>query len=541
MNALSPLLTRLKALAALPIHTVTWGLVVIFSVWIVLDMTYLKISSGLSQTTYDAMVRNRLIAAAPDPRLVIVDIDEASLARMSREFGRWPWPRDTLASVQDFIEKEGPAAIVWDIAFADADRLSPGGDAAFNESAKRSLHSHYSVVRLPHANDHLSQLTHTHLPSLWIKPASKEIKPATLALIAPVLPNVAASKLGYNNGYPDSDGVLRRYRYSEDLHDGSTIQSSPLSVAKSLSPRLAEVITQLPKVLDKHGADSGTLVVWRKHADAYPKISFADVFAKAEGAQPLSQIPSFAGKVVVIGSTAPSLHDIHPTPLAAFQPGVESLATALDNALNERFIAEVPRLVQVLMAIGLCAALAFWVRRFGIASLDGALVILPGALLGVSYFSLNVLPVFIDLQLAAGAALLFLAALRAWNNFRRNYWCDVPESMTQTAMPMAVMGLRSSSDQPIADTGLDHLMDLLERHASHCRVVGGDVTSTWPSKLRWTELACFAALYGPESQLNQLKPTLPSHLRANEGVVLPSGHTKTDIADAAVRVYSSLT
>ena len=53
------LLTSLKALAALPIGAVTWGLVIIFSAWIVLDLTYLKVSSGLSQTTYDTMMRNR--------------------------------------------------------------------------------------------------------------------------------------------------------------------------------------------------------------------------------------------------------------------------------------------------------------------------------------------------------------------------------------------------------------------------------------------------------------------------------------------------
>ena len=68
-------------------------------------------------------------------------IDEASLARMGKEFGRWPWPRDTLASVLTHIERQQPAAIVWDIVFSDADRLSPGGDAAFNAAAARSRHS----------------------------------------------------------------------------------------------------------------------------------------------------------------------------------------------------------------------------------------------------------------------------------------------------------------------------------------------------------------------------------------------------------------
>ena len=50
--------------------------------------------------------RARFRTPVPDPRVVIVDIDEASLARMSPEFGRWPWPRDTLATVLAHIERQ---------------------------------------------------------------------------------------------------------------------------------------------------------------------------------------------------------------------------------------------------------------------------------------------------------------------------------------------------------------------------------------------------------------------------------------------------
>ena len=32
-------------------------------------------------------------------------------ARMADEFGRWPWPRDTLATVLDYIERQKPQAV----------------------------------------------------------------------------------------------------------------------------------------------------------------------------------------------------------------------------------------------------------------------------------------------------------------------------------------------------------------------------------------------------------------------------------------------
>ena len=76
------------------------------------------------------------------------------------------------------------------------------------------------------------------------------------------------------------------------------------------------------------------MIAWRKAAKAYARVSFADVFAQAEGGAPLNAVPSFANKVVLIGSTAPSLHDVHPTPLSPLQAGIELLATAIDNAIN---------------------------------------------------------------------------------------------------------------------------------------------------------------------------------------------------------------
>jgi CHASE2 domain-containing sensor protein len=56
-----------------------------------------------------------------DQPVRVVDIDEAALAR----FGQWPWPRDRLAELVDKLDALGAAAIAFDMAFAEPDRLSP--------------------------------------------------------------------------------------------------------------------------------------------------------------------------------------------------------------------------------------------------------------------------------------------------------------------------------------------------------------------------------------------------------------------------------
>ena len=491
MNLWHRFLGRLGALRA---TRVTWGLVLLFSIWVLLDVFVFKLTGGLSKSSFDAMVRNRVFVAAPDPRIVIIDIDEASLARMGKEFGRWPWPRDTLAAVLAEVERQQPAAVVWDIHFSDVARLSPGGDAAFDEAVKQSQHSHFSVVRLPKANDAASEITRAALPGLWASPkgihTAVAAPAATVALIPPALPAVANGRLGFNNGYVDSDGMLRRYRYFERLDDGSAIQSLPMSVLSAVDAAAYQQRLALSGSALKHHDE---LISWRRGVDAYPHVSFADVFAQADGGKPLGAVPSFAGKVVILGSTAPSLHDIHPTPLSPMQAGVDSLATALDNALNQRYMAELPLWAQAALAIALCVGLALWAQFKSMSSLEPALLVLPFALIFVSYLSLNGAPVFLDLHLAAALALLFLALLRRWNSLRRKHWCAVPEHMEE---PFSIWAWERRDAW--REDALDRLISAVERHAPTCRVVVCDVPS---SSLRWPELARFAAIVGPTAAM----------------------------------------
>lgn len=524
-----------RHIGALPPHKIIWGLVIAFSGWILVDVLVLKVTSGQSHASFDAMVRKRLYAAPPDPRIVIIDIDEASLQRMAGEFGRWPWPRDTLATVLDFVEQQQPAAVVWDIVFSDADRISPGGDAAFNAAVQRSRHSVFPVVRLPASADASSALTKSVLPGLWV--ASGRASSATLALIPPALPAIAAAPLGYNNGYVDDDGVLRRYRALETLGDGSRVRSVAMTTL-SLVDREAYA-----RALSR--PDDDALIAWRSNTNAYPQVSFADVFNQADGGKAQHPVPAFAGKVVLIGSTASSLHDIHPTPLSAQQPGVNSLATVIDNALNGRHIAELPRWLDALLAIGLCIALGLWVQKRKFSKLLPMTFVVPLALLLFSFGTLHGSPVYLDLQLSAGLALLFLTLLRYWNQLRRSYWCGLPGpcSAPDVQAKLALWPLRHSdlwSDEP-----LDRLIDLVSRHAPDCRVIAHDLNELPLHPLRWPELARYAALVGPEASVARAAQLLEAPLaalgaRGGKIADLPQDCSRADMAQLAVKQWAAL-
>jgi hypothetical protein len=356
-----------------------------------------------------------------------------------------------------------------------------------------------------------------------------------VALIPPVLPAMSAGRLGYNNGYVDRDGVLRRYRAFETLPDGSSIQSIPMSVLSALSPPAYQrALQQLPAP----AGSSDELISWRGAHSGYRHIAFADVFAVADGGQPLQPLPDFAGKVILIGSTAASLHDIHPTPLSALQPGVDSLATVLDNTLNNRHLSELPRWLHALITVLLCLGLAYWVQEKKIATLTPFVLALPAALLLVSFATLNGAPVFVDLQLSAALALLFLGLLRYWNQLRRNYWCAPPATDTAALLLWPI-----SRDGPWLEAPLDHLIDVLERHSTVCRVLAPDLNLPVFQSLRWPELACHAAIVGPHGEMLRIQARFAHDVRrigrASDSMVAVAGSAdRRTLANAALSAWT---
>lgn len=374
-------------------------------------------SQGIAAATFDLMQRHRLGASAPDPRLLIVDVDERSLADLSAEFGRWPWSRDTLATVLQQAQAEGAAAVVFDILFSDPDRLRPGGDRALDAAVRAGTLSFFEAVRLPARNDALSELTLDRVPGLGIAPAAPASAAASALASPPAAPRIAlilpfmqamlsAARIGTNTVELDADGKLRRFAWAEPLQ-GWRVVSIPLAVARALG---------VPA--DTSGAPR--LVVWREHADAYPRVSFSRVLACAERRTRAPGCVSLAGRIVVIGVTASSLHDIMSSPLEANHPGVDILATLIDNALHQRWYREIDAGWRFALALA-ALAIAWRATRWRAASATQlALIVLPVCLVALGYASLHTEWLYLDLMLPAGVALSFLSLVKLHDTVRRH-------------------------------------------------------------------------------------------------------------------------
>src|SRR5438132_9916209 len=80
----------------------------------------LDVIDRLDNIIYDARLRATMPRTLDD-RIVIVDIDEKSLA----EIGRWPWSRNRMAEmVTELFDRQKVAVVGFDIVFAEPDESS---------------------------------------------------------------------------------------------------------------------------------------------------------------------------------------------------------------------------------------------------------------------------------------------------------------------------------------------------------------------------------------------------------------------------------
>lgn len=374
---------------------------ILFSVAAILDATMFHLISTMNQKTFDIMIRQRIVKPMPDKDISIVDIDEASLNAMAREYGRWPWPRQVLGEFLESLEKQHPQAVVFDILFSDADVFNPDSDAYFDSAIEGTDNTFFPMLRLSEDNDRLSELMPWKVPGVN-KIENEPQQEKAVALILPHFPAaLAGGRLGTNNIYPDKDGTARHYRiYRNDY--GWKIPSLPLRIAQDLKFPLPE--------------EQDVLLNWRGKPFTYHFVSFSSVyedFFKKDRKRPQNE---FTGKIVIIGSTAPSLFDIKATPMDRLHPGVEILATAIDNLKHNDYL----RVPQSYIPYLLLTLIIVWATAMGfffdvdLTKFDRAFGLSQVLLVALSYASINFTTTYIDLTGPVTIALAYFSMARVY-------------------------------------------------------------------------------------------------------------------------------
>lgn len=285
-------------------------------------------SSGLLQgaewTLGDIFLRVRSTESA-DNRLLVVGIDETDL----QELGQWPVPDGVLAQAIATLKSYEPAAIGLDL-YRDLP-VEPG---------------HETIVRLFEEQSNLIGI--------------EKLENQQQSAVPPPKALADRDAVGFNNTFVDSDGIVRRnYLYLKDVA-GNVHQSFALKLALAYLDKyeikterapngdlqLGQVV--VPKFQSYDGpyirADSRGyqfLANYRGPAKRLPSVTLRQVLR--------DEVPPelIRDRVVLIGSTAPSIRDVFVTPysrslLEAQQevPGVflqaEFVGQLLDGALLGR-------------------------------------------------------------------------------------------------------------------------------------------------------------------------------------------------------------
>ncbi len=272
----------------------------------------------------DAFVRLNAAQLQADSDIVIIDINEYSINKMGAEVGRYPWPRAIHAELLEGILAQNPKAVVFDILFVGNDRDVSASDDYFADVIANSNRVYFPINLLNPDKQQPSELIlGDYGEALGFTKTDNADPQATLEVEFPYAGALKSGRLGMINFIRDQDDVGRRYALYRD-RGGWLIPSLPAVVARDLGYNIPE------------GKD--ILLHWRGDNNAHNKIPFFDLYKDLTSERRQRPADELEDKIVIIGSTASSLYDFRNTPISSIHPGVEILATAIDNLKNQRYM-----------------------------------------------------------------------------------------------------------------------------------------------------------------------------------------------------------
>ncbi|GLS06099.1 hypothetical protein GCM10007860_32650 [Chitiniphilus shinanonensis] len=303
---------------------------------IALDYGWLDLTRALDDRAGDLLLRQNVSSREASPDIVVIDIDQKSLEQLNEVAGSWPWPRAIHAEMIEILAAQRPRAIVFDVLFNEPDTFRPDSDALLRDTALAQQGLYFPYVLLGDGQP-------TPFARLPRETGIVALAGARADAGAPLLlPGVLPPKAwhgGLINFDADHDGIGRHYLI-DTVIDGWRIPSMPARVARDLGWKVP--------------AQARVRLNW---TPMHRHVSFGDLYLDANSEHPRRPADEFAGKIVIIGTAAPGLMDLRPTPLSQTYPGVEILAGALDNLQAGDWLAETDRAWFAPLALALCGLL----------------------------------------------------------------------------------------------------------------------------------------------------------------------------------------
>jgi CHASE2 domain-containing sensor protein/signal transduction histidine kinase len=322
-----------------------WCVIAVLAMLVTGGLVLTRGLARLDNAVYDLLVRLR--TPEPSDQIIIVAIDDPSLAAL----GQWPLPRTIHARAIEEIAAAKPRAIAYDILFTE-----PAREPDADKQLAAALTGRPVVLPL------LIEAPGLNGAAFDIVPPVAELQAAAAALGHVALPLDEAGR---------ARGVWLW------LQDGAARWPHLMETAY----RAAEG-TPSPASMRRQGGRDGLVLVPFAGSGSFRQVPFKDV---VHGHVPAS---FFRDRIVLVGTTAAGLGDLHRLAGAGQLAGVEVQANVLNALLADRFLREPTLPMQLAWAVlpSLGLLLLFWRLRPAAALLASvtsliAVLALPGFLI----------------------------------------------------------------------------------------------------------------------------------------------------------------
>jgi len=301
--------------------------------------------------TWDLRLRLFSDSSRASKNIVIFLVDQSSLDVYEQEMGvSWPWPREMYSYIIAYCMEAGAKAVFIDFIFSEssvygvdddqklADAIAQSGNVFLPISLSKGtkeVEESYSILLKKFALEE----------NLFPRHSSHSMKSVSLPVEGFLS---AAQGVGNSTFVQDKDGIYRRMPLLFSWND-LYLPSVPFALARVSDENMQ--FSDIP-------LDSSNQMILRYYGPTgtYPSYSIAAIINSyaqlQEGMSPQIPPETFKGKIVFIGGSAPGILDLRPTPFSPVYPGVEILATALDNILSKDYI-RIPSPLVLFFFIGL--------------------------------------------------------------------------------------------------------------------------------------------------------------------------------------------
>ncbi len=351
----------------------TFGIIffVIFAFFIIKNANLSSFIDSVENRTFDLrqsiMINEGAKKASED--IVIIAIDDASYEYILDNFGEWPLPRNIYADMINYLEKESPRAIAFDLMFVKSIKSKNLADETLIKAFKK-YDNIYTSMNFD--NQSVDLRTPPKLPNklkLNIENNSRiDFSQLSFSNCRTILQGIldSTSNIGIINVSRSDDGILRKMplvvKYQNDFYPQLALKVGlnyigELNNTYEIDKNSNFIIDERKIYLDKDGS---AILNWYGPAGTYTYIPMYKLI-KAVNGHKLDF--DFSNKIIYFGTTASSLFDIKTVPTGKIYPGVEVQATYINNIIDNNFIRKVNKGYTIALSILLSLLIASVVSR----------------------------------------------------------------------------------------------------------------------------------------------------------------------------------